>query len=85
MNQEFNDLVELGNFYILSQKFEEAVKVLKRAEKIDKMSFELYYNLGMAYEGLSEKDKARDSFRLVLKLNPNYKSAQEHLIKLIEE
>ena len=85
MNQEFNDLLELGNFYILSQKFEEAIKVLKRAEKIYKMSFELYYNLGMAYEGLNEKDKARDSFRLVLKLNPDYKSAQEHLIKLVEE
>lgn len=85
MNQEFDDLLELGNFYILSQKFEEAIKVLKRAEKINKMNPELYYNLGMAYEGLNEKDKARDSFRLVLKLNPDYKSAQEHLIKLVEE
>ncbi|GAH79182.1 unnamed protein product, partial [marine sediment metagenome] len=75
----------LGNFYTLSQKFEEAIKILKRAEKINKMNPELYYNLGMAYEGLNEKDKARDSFRLVLKLNPDYKSAQEHLIKLVEE
>jgi len=49
------------------------------------MNPELYNNLGMAYEGLSEKDKARDSFRLVLKLNPNHKSAQEHLTRLIEE
>ncbi len=85
MNQIFDDLLELGNFYILSQKFEEAIKVMKRAEKINKMNPELYYNLGMAYEGLNEKDKARDSFRLVLKLNPDYKSAQEHLIKLVEE
>lgn len=49
------------------------------------MSPELYNSLGMAYEGLSEKDKARDSFRLVLKLDPNHKSAQEHLTRLIEE
>ncbi len=85
MNQEFDDLLELGNFYILSQEFGEAIKVLKMAEKIDRMNPELYNNLGMAYEGLSEKDKARDSFRLVLKLNPNHKSAQEHLTRLIEE
>ena len=85
MNQEFDDLLELGNFYILSQEFGQAIKVLKMAEKIDRMNPELYNNLGMAYEGLSEKDKARDSFRLVLKLNPNHKLAQEHLTRLIEE
>lgn len=85
MSQEFDDLLELGNFYILSQEFEQAVRVLKMAEKIERMSTELYNSLGMAYEGLSEKDKARDSFRLVLKLDPNHKSAQEHLTRLIEE
>ena len=85
MNQEFDDLLELGNFYILSQRFEEALKVLKRAEKIDKMNPVLYFNMGMAYEALNERDKARNSFRLVLKLNPGDEVAQDHLTKLIEE
>lgn len=85
MNPEFDDLLELGNFYILSQRFEEAVKVLKKAEKIDKMSPLLYFNMGLAYEALNEKDKARNSFRLVLKLNPDDEVAQNHLTKLIEE
>lgn len=85
MNQEFDDLLELGNFYILSQRFEEAVKVLKKAEKIDRMSPTLYFRMGMAYEGLNEKDKARNSFRLTLKLNPDDIAAQDHLTKLIEE
>ncbi len=85
MNQEFDDLLELGNFYILSQRFEEAIKVLKKAEKIDKMSPVLYFNMGMAYEALNEKDKARNSFRLTLKLNPDDKAAQEHLTRLVEE
>lgn len=85
MNQDFDDLLELSNFYILSQRFEEALKVLDKAEKIDKMNPVLYLNMGLAYEALNEKDKARNSFRLVLKLNPDDKAAQDHLTKLVEE
>jgi tetratricopeptide (TPR) repeat protein len=85
MSSDFDDLIELSDFYILSQKFDEAVKALKKAEKIDKMDPRLYYNFGMAYEGLNEKDKARESFRLALKLKPDLKSAEEHLDRLIEE
>jgi tetratricopeptide (TPR) repeat protein len=85
VNDNFDDLIELSDFYILSQKFEEAIKVLKKAEKINKVVPKLYYNLGIAYEALSENVQARDSFRLALKIDPNFKSAQEHLDKLIEE
>ncbi len=85
MKNDFQNLIELSDFYILSQKFEEAIKSLKKAEKIQKNNSKLYYNLGIAYEGLNENDKARESFRLALKLDPDYTSAQEHLDKLIEE
>ena len=85
MKDKFEDLIELSDFYILSQKFEEAIKLLKKAEKIKKLEPKLYYNLGIAYEGLNDRDAARDSFRLALKLDPNFKSAQEHLDRLIEE
>jgi tetratricopeptide (TPR) repeat protein len=85
VKDKFNDLIELSDFYILSQKFEEAIKVLKKAEKINKVEPKLYYNFGLAYEALSETDQARDSFRLVLKLDPDFKSAQEHLDRLIEK
>lgn len=85
MKSDFDHLIELSDFYILSQKFEEAIKSLKKAEKIQKNNPRLYYNLGIAYEGLNEKDKARDSFRLALKLKPDFQSAQEHLDRLIEE
>ncbi len=85
MKSDFDDLIELSDFYMLSQKFEEAIKSLKKAEKIQKNNPRLYYNLGIAYEGLNEKDKARDAFRLALKLKPDFQSAQEHLDRLIEE
>lgn len=85
MNDDYNDLVELAGFYILSQRYDEAIKVLRRAEKMRKTDARLYYNLGIAYEALNEMNEAREAFRFVLKLDPDHKSAQEHLDKLIEE
>ncbi len=81
----FKDLLELSDFYIISQKFEEALKVLKRAEKINKMDPKLYYNMGIAHEGLNENDQARTAFRQALALKPDYESAQQHLDRLIGE
>ena len=85
MSEEYQHLIELSDFYILCQRYEEAIKVLKRAEKISKVNPRLYYNLGIAYEALNEVSDARDSFRLALKLNPDFASAQEHLDRLIGE
>ena len=85
MNDQFRDLIELSDFYILSQQYDESIKILKRAEKLCKTDAKLYYNLGIAYEALNEASDARDAFRLALKLNPEYKSAQDHLDRLIEE
>jgi Flp pilus assembly protein TadD len=85
MNDEYKNLIELGKFYIISQKFEEALKVLKKAQRIKKNEPNLYYNLGIAYEALNENDKAINAFRSTLELAPDFKSAQEHLEQLIEK
>lgn len=85
MNTKYNDLIELSEFYILSQQYDEAIKVLRKARRLYKMDSRLYYNLGIAYEALNETEKARDAFRLALELNPEFISAQEHLDRLIEK
>lgn len=81
---DYADLLELSEFYILSQKYEEAIKILKRAQKLNNRDVKLYYNFGIAYEALNERDKAINSFRQALSLDANLKSAQEHLDKLIK-
>ncbi len=84
MNSDFQDLLELAEFYILSQKYDEAIKALKKAQKLNDRDPKLYYNLGIAYEALNERDKAIISFRQAISLDPNFESAQEHLDKLIK-
>lgn len=84
MTTEFDDLLELSDFYILSRKYDEALKVLKKAEKLEKMNNKVYCNMGMVYEALGDHDNARASFRLALKLDPDNKVAQQHLDHLID-
>lgn len=84
MNSDFQNMLELSEFYILSQKYEEAIKILKKAQKINSREPKLYYNLGIAYEALNDRDNAINSFRQALSLNPNIQSAQEHLERLIK-
>ncbi|MEO0184527.1 MAG: tetratricopeptide repeat protein, partial [candidate division WOR-3 bacterium] len=62
MNDDYKDLLELSEFYILSQKYEEAIKALKKAQKLNNREPKLYYNFGIAYEALNDRDKAINSF-----------------------
>ncbi len=85
MNADYNDLLELAEFYILSQKYDEAIKILKKAEKINNKDPKLYYNLGIVYEALNDRENAIKFLRLALSLDPGLKSAQEHLEKLVQK
>ncbi len=79
----YGDLLELGEFYIISQKYEEAIKIFRKAEKVHNLDPKLYYDLGVAYEALNERDKAITSFRQALSLDAKCTAAQEHLAKMV--
>jgi protein O-GlcNAc transferase len=79
----YEDLLELGEFYIISQKYNEAIKIFRKAEIVHNLDPKLYYDLGVAYEALNERDKAITSFRQALSLDAKYTAAQEHLAKLV--
>ncbi|MGQ9464307.1 MAG: tetratricopeptide repeat protein [bacterium] len=83
-NNDYADLLELSEFYILSQKYEEAIKILKRAQKLNNRDPKLYYNLGIAHEALNDRETAINSFRQALSLDPSFKMAQEHLDRLVK-
>ncbi len=82
---DFKDLIEIGEFYILSQKFDEALKALKKAERMKKNEARLYFDMGMAYEGLNDYEQAREAYRAALTIDDEHKEAREHLDRLIEQ
>ncbi len=86
MSKEFNvhDLIEEAKFYIVSQKYEEAERLLKRVLEIDPENVEAMYNLGILYEIINDRDRAQEYFKKVIDRQPTNKDAEEHLNKLSE-
>uniref|UniRef100_A0A7C4YRR4 Tetratricopeptide repeat protein n=1 Tax=candidate division WOR-3 bacterium TaxID=2052148 RepID=A0A7C4YRR4_UNCW3 len=83
---KFNDLIELkelGHFYLINQKFNEAISVLKKAEDNGLDDAELFYLLGLAYEGIREVTEAKKYYEKAIEKDPNYELAQERLKKLV--
>ncbi len=76
---------ELGKFYFLNRRYEEAISAFKEALKLDPADATVYYSLGVSYEGINAVDEARECFKRALEIDPNLESAQEHLDKLIGE
>lgn len=82
--KDYEDLLEVGRFYLLNKRYKEAIEIFKKALKIKEES-SIYYQLGIAYEGLNEIDKAKEMYRKSLELNPNFKEANKRLDELVKE
>ncbi|MEO0072783.1 MAG: tetratricopeptide repeat protein [candidate division WOR-3 bacterium] len=74
----FEDYIERGQFYLLNQKFCEAIKQFQKALEL-KPDPMIYYQLGLAYEGANKASEAREMYRKALELNPALREAAERL------
>ncbi len=81
---EIKDMLEEAKFYIVSQKYEEAEKILKQILEKEPENIEALYNLGILYEIINDRDRAREFFKKVVDKQPSNKDAEEHLNKLSE-
>jgi len=75
--------LEAGKFYFLNDRFDEAIKELSLAIREDSRNAEAYYNLGLVYKMKNMPVEAKDSFNKALEINPDHKSSEEHLAKLV--
>jgi len=83
--EQFKELLEKAEFYILNQKYSEAVKILKQAIATDDEDHHAHYLYGLALEGSNEQEEAKKHFRRVLELDPEHTEARAHLDRLIGE
>ncbi|MBI5888438.1 MAG: tetratricopeptide repeat protein [Deltaproteobacteria bacterium] len=67
--------LEKGQELARAGKIEEAVAAFDLAIEKDARVPELYYNRGLAYEGLENHKMAIDDFSKAIELNPNYVEA----------
>lgn len=75
--------IELGKFYFLNNKYDEAVSEFKKVLEINPGNAEAYYNIGLIKESSNQMDEARGMYSKALAVNPDYKIVRVRLNKLI--
>jgi len=75
--------VELGKFYFLNGKYEQALKEFQKALELNERDSEVHYNMGLIYESRNERDNAQDAYEAALSFNPKHALARKHLNHLI--
>lgn len=82
---EIEVFLELGQSYLLNKEYEQAIKQFSAALTINPHDPELYYNLGLAYEGANKPKEAISMYEKTLRLDKRFSNAEIRLDKLKEE
>jgi tetratricopeptide (TPR) repeat protein len=77
------DYMELGKFYFMNNKFDEAIAEFKKVLKLNPSNAEAFYNIGLIKEVSKLPNEAKDMYSKALSINPDYKIARDRLNKLI--
>jgi tetratricopeptide (TPR) repeat protein len=75
--------MELGKFYFMNNKFDEAIEKFKEVLKLNPSNAEAFYNIGLIKEVSNLPNEAKDMYSKALAIDPDYKIVRERLNKLI--
>ena len=76
-------LIEMGKFYFVNGKYDQARDEFNKALKLDPHNPELFYNLGLVSESKNNIKDAKKMYKKAIEIDSGYKSAKEHLEKLL--
>lgn len=79
---EIEVLLELGQSYLLYKEYDNAIKKFSEALKINPHDPELYYYLGLSYEGAERLQEAISMYEKTLQLDRNFYNAEMRLTNL---
>ncbi len=74
-----DNLVNLGFWKIKNNQYQEAILVNEKVIEINNLNVVAYNNLGWAYMKLGMRDKAIESFKKALEINPDFDLAKRNL------
>ena len=75
-------LLEVGQSYLINKEYKNAIKKFSEALRINPHDPELYYYLGLAYEGAEELDAAKTMYEKTLKLDGSFSNAEMRLTEI---
>jgi tetratricopeptide (TPR) repeat protein len=79
---EIEVLLELGQSYLLNKEYEKAIIKFSEALGINPHDPEIYYYLGLAYEGANKLSEAIKMYEKTLELDKNFSNAELRLNEL---
>jgi len=72
----------IGYIYFEKKKYSQAIEYLEKAKEMSHQNVEVAYYLGLSYDKIGEKEKAREHLSRVIELAPQSEFAQEAEKKL---
>ncbi|WP_456409138.1 tetratricopeptide repeat protein [Caldithrix abyssi] len=86
LTQEWPDsadaYVKLGRFYVVNQKFEEAIPLLEKALELDPENADAIQIIAEAYDFAGKTDKAIETYKKAMEINPEEKAFPFNLGRL---
>ncbi|PIU83250.1 MAG: hypothetical protein COS68_05050 [Elusimicrobia bacterium CG06_land_8_20_14_3_00_38_11] len=82
-SKEEIDLIEMGKFYFISGKYDEAIAEFEKVIKINPKNADAYFNVGMVKEAKNDSSGAKKMYEKTLEIIPDHKTAKKHLDKLV--
>ena len=79
---EIEVLLEVGQTYLLNKEYDRAIKKFSEALRINPHDPELYYYLGLAYEGAERHKEAIEMYEKTLKLDKTFSNAEMRINEL---
>ncbi|OPX18223.1 hypothetical protein BXT86_02265 [candidate division WOR-3 bacterium 4484_100] len=75
-------LLEVGQSYLLNKEYERAIAKFTEALRINPHDPEIYYYLGLAYEGAERISDAVSMYEKTLRLDKSFSNAEMRLSEL---
>ncbi len=82
-SKEEIDLIEMGKFYFISGKYDEAIEEFEKVIKINPKNADAYFNMGMVKEANNDSSGAKKMYEKTLEIIPDHKTAKKHFDKLV--
>ncbi|KPJ73856.1 hypothetical protein AMJ52_02900 [candidate division TA06 bacterium DG_78] len=79
---EIEVLLEVGQSYLLNKEYEKAIIKFSEALKMNPHEPEVYYYLGLAYEGAEKLPEAIKMYEKTLTLDKSFSNAEMRLKEL---
>lgn len=77
------DLIEMGKFYFISGKYDEAIEEFEKVIKINPKNAAAYFNMGIVKEAKNDSSGAKKMYEKTLEIMPDHKTAKKHMDKLV--